>query len=53
MSLSQSNITTSRMQNCKFDQFLEKEETEENAGSFCQVDIIRHSKTRLVNYFIW
>jgi hypothetical protein len=52
MFLPQSNITNLRMQNYKFDQFLENEDTEENAGSFCRVDIIGHSKTRLVNYFI-
>jgi hypothetical protein len=31
---------------------IETEDTEENAGSFCQVYINRHSQTRVVNYFI-
>jgi len=53
MSLPPSNIANSRKRNSKFDHLLETEDTEENAGSFCRVYIIRHSQTRLVNYFIW
>lgn len=53
MSLPQSNIANARMQNSKFDQLPETEDTEENTGSFCRLYITGHSQTRLVNYFIW
>jgi len=39
------------MQNSKFDQLLETEDTEENAGSFHRVYIIRHSQSRLSKLF--